>query len=84
MFPAPRQAWIEAMASSEEDIAALPHDTLIFHGREDQVIPVSNAYRFAELIPHCQLHIFGECGHWTQIEHAARFSRMVIDFFGEN
>ncbi len=83
MFPAPRQRWIEAMASNEADIAALPHETLIFHGREDQVIPLSNAHRFAELIPHSQLHVFGECGHWTQIERAARFSRMVIDFFGE-
>ncbi len=83
MFPAPRQRWIEAMASNEADIAALPHETLIFHGREDRVIPLSNAHRFAELIPHSQLHVFGECGHWTQIERAARFSRMVIDFFGE-
>lgn len=83
MFPAPRQRWIEAMASDEADIAALPHETLIFHGREDQVIPVTNAHRLAELIRHSQLHVFGECGHWTQIERADRFSRMVIDFFGE-
>ena len=83
MFPAPRQRWIEAMASDEADIAALPHETLIFHGREDAVIPLSNALRFAELIPHSQLHVFSHCGHWTQIERAARFSRMVIDFFAE-
>ncbi len=83
MFPPPRQRWIEAMASDEKDIAALPHETLIFHGREDAVIPLSNALRFAKLIPRSQLHVFSRCGHWTQIEHAARFSRMVINFFAE-
>jgi len=27
--------------------------------------------------------VFGQCGHWTQIEHAARFNRLVGDFFAE-
>src|SRR6185436_19158249 len=40
MFPAPRQRWVEAMCTPEEEIAKLPHRTLIVHGREDQVIPV--------------------------------------------
>ena len=44
MFPAPRQRWVEAMTVPEEEIRALPHRTLIVHGREDQVIPVSNSY----------------------------------------
>lgn len=83
MFPAPRQRWIEAMASPESEIAKLTQETLIFHGRDDKVIPLSNSLRFAELIPNAQLHIFNHCGHWTQIEHAARFSRMVVDFFRE-
>jgi len=29
MFPAPRQRWVEALATPEERIAALPHETLI-------------------------------------------------------
>ncbi len=83
MFPAPRQRWIEAMASDEADIAALPHETLIVHGRDDQVIPLSNSLRFVELIERSQLHVFGRCGHWTQIERAASFSRMVTDFLAD-
>jgi len=27
--------------------------------------------------------MFGKCGHWTQIEHSARFNKLVLDFFGE-
>lgn len=84
MFPAPRQRWIDMLSSSEADIAALPHETLVVHGREDEVIPPENSYRLAQLIPRSQLHVFGRCGHWTQIEHAARFNQLVVDFFSED
>lgn len=83
MFPAPRQRWVDAMESSEPDIRALPHDTLIVHGREDQVIPLSNSLTLAQWITRAQLHVFGQCGHWTQIEHAARFARLVENFLAE-
>ena len=83
MFPAPRQRWVNAMASPEEAIRALKTPTLIVHGRDDRVIPLSNAYKFLELLPRAQLHVYGQCGHWTQIEHADRFNRLLLDFFGE-
>ncbi len=84
MFPAPRQRWVDALASDYADIMALPHDTLIVHGRDDQVIPPDNALRLNHLISRSQAHIFGRCGHWVQIEHATRFNRLVGDFLAEN
>ena len=81
MFPAPRQRWIDAMASREADIRALPHETLLIHGREDKVIPTAASQRLFELIPRAQLHLFGQCGHWTQIEHAGRFTQLLTSFF---
>lgn len=83
MFPAPRQRWVDAMASAESDIRALPHETLLIHGREDQVIPLANSLTLSAWIANSQLHVFGHCGHWTQIEHSARFNRLVEDFFAE-
>ena len=83
MFPAPRQRWVDAMASVEADIRALPHETLVVHGREDQVIPLANSLTLSRWIAHSQLHVFGHCGHWTQIEHSARFNRLVEDFLAE-
>lgn len=83
MFPPPRQARIEALATPEEAIAAIEHEALIIHGREDRVLPVEVAYRLTALISRAQLHVFGRCGHWTQIEHADRFNRIVGDFFRE-
>lgn len=83
MFPAPRQRWIEALASAEADIRALPHQALVIHGREDRVIPLATSLTLSSWIQRSQLHVYGQCGHWTQIEHAARFARLVGDFLVE-
>lgn len=83
MFPAPRQRWVDGLVSPADKISQLPHDTLIIHGREDKVIPLSTSTQLFLLIPHAQLHVFGECGHWAQIEHSARFSRLLRNFFNE-
>lgn len=83
MFPAPRQRWVEAMATPEEDIRRLPHRTLIVHGREDQVIPVDTSLRLIQIIDNAELHVFGHCGHWTQIEKSAEFNRLVRDFLAD-
>lgn len=83
MFPPPRQRWIESLASREADIRAIDHSTLIIHGRDDRVIPLANSLTLLDWIRHGQLHVFGECGHWAQIEHAARFARLASDFLDE-
>lgn len=83
MFPAPRQRWVESLASAEDELRRIPHETLLVHGREDRVIPLASSVALAGLIPRAQLHVFGRCGHWTQIEQAARFIRLVGDFLDE-
>jgi 2-hydroxymuconate-semialdehyde hydrolase len=83
MFPAPRQRWVEALASQEADIRAIPHETLIIHGRDDKVIPLTNSLTLLKWIERSQLHVFSRCGHWVQIEHAARFAKLLDGFFSE-
>jgi 2-hydroxymuconate-semialdehyde hydrolase len=83
MFPAPRQRWVEALASQEADIRKIPHETLIIHGRDDKVIPLTNSLTLLKWIERSQLHVFARCGHWVQIEHAARFAKLLDGFFGE-
>lgn len=80
MFPAPRQRWVEAMSTPEDQIRAIKQETLIIHGRDDQVIPLSNAYRLLGLIERAELHVFGRCGHWSQIEWADEFNALLIRF----
>ena len=80
MFPPPYQDRVDALAVDEDRIAALPHEVLVIHGREDQVLPLECSRRLFDLIDRAQLHVFGRCGHWTQIEHAAAFNELVGDF----
>ena len=83
MFPAPRQNGVDSLASDEVAIKALSHTTMIVHGREDKVIPLASSYALFSMIQKAQIHVFGQCGHWTQIEHAARFNKLISDFFTE-
>ncbi|MDR1621676.1 MAG: alpha/beta fold hydrolase [Synergistaceae bacterium] len=81
MFPEPRQKSVEKMASNENYIRNIPHETLIIHGREDRVIPIETSLRLINLIDRAQLHVFGHCGHWTQIEHTEEFADLLRNFF---
>lgn len=80
LFPAPRQQGVEMLALPEAALRKLPQQTLLIHGRDDRVIPLEVSERLLRLIPHAQLHVFGECGHWVQIERARDFTRLLIDF----
>lgn len=83
MFPAPRQRHVDAMVTADEDIAKLPHETLIVHGRDDRVIPLTTSLHLLQLIDASQLHVFGRCGHWTQIEHSSAFNRLIDEFLAD-
>ncbi len=83
LFPEPRQQGVEMLALSEDDLRSLPHKTLLIHGRDDQVIPLETSERMVRLIADSQLHVFGQCGHWVQIEKAKEFTRLLVDFLIE-
>jgi 2-hydroxymuconate-semialdehyde hydrolase len=83
MFPEPRQRWVDSLVVPDSDLAALHHDTLVVHGRDDEVIPLGNSLRLHQLIDNSQLHVFGRCGHWVQIEQTERFNALVTGFLRE-
>ena len=80
MFPAPRQSGVDGLAAYEDRLPEIQAPTLIIHGREDRVIPLSTSEKLLQVMLDAQLHVFGRCGHWTQLEHAATFNRLVRDF----
>ncbi|MCZ4274118.1 alpha/beta fold hydrolase [Maritalea porphyrae] len=80
MFAEPRQDALSALASREEDVARVRVPTLIVHGQDDRVIPVDVSKRLFGLLANSELHLFRNCGHWTQIEKADRFNGIVGDF----
>jgi 2-hydroxymuconate-semialdehyde hydrolase len=83
MFPQPRQRSVDDLAAYEDHLHDLRAPTLIVHGREDQVIPLLSSQKLLRVLDNAQFHVFGHCGHWTQIEHPAAFNRLVRDFLTE-
>ena len=49
-------------------------------GENDQLIPVSHVQAVRELVPHGLVRTFPECGHWPQMEKAAEFNPLAIEF----
>jgi pimeloyl-ACP methyl ester carboxylesterase len=84
MFPAPRQNGVDDLATPVDDIRHIASPTLLIHGRDDKVIPLAVSYELLRLIPDAQLHVFGQCGHWTQIERTAEFNALVAMFLKRN
>lgn len=62
---------------------ALPHitaPTLIIWGDRDRLVPPTQAKIGQRLLPHAHVHIFPGCGHCPQLECAAEFNQLVLEF----
>jgi 4,5:9,10-diseco-3-hydroxy-5,9,17-trioxoandrosta-1(10),2-diene-4-oate hydrolase len=62
------------------DAHRLRQRVLLIWGREDRVNPLDGALVALKTIPRVQLHVFGQCGHWAQLEKFDEFNRLTIDF----
>jgi pimeloyl-ACP methyl ester carboxylesterase len=50
-------------AATKEKLAAITAPTLVLHGTEDRLIPVSAAGKFGDAIPGAQVIIYDKVGH---------------------
>ncbi|MFD9958919.1 4,5:9,10-diseco-3-hydroxy-5,9,17-trioxoandrosta-1(10),2-diene-4-oate hydrolase [Amycolatopsis sp. NPDC058986] len=64
------------------DAHRLRQRVLLIWGREDRVNPLDGALLALKTIPRAQLHVFGGCGHWAQLEKFDEFNRLALDFLG--
>jgi pimeloyl-ACP methyl ester carboxylesterase len=63
-----------------KDLHRITAPTLLLWGRDDRTITLEGAQLMLKQIPDVQMHVFGRCGHWVQLERQAEFERLVIDF----
>jgi 2-hydroxymuconate-semialdehyde hydrolase len=81
MFPAPRQRWVDDLALSGAELAAIGTPVLLVHGRDDRVVPWrGSSAQLVDLLPDARLHVLAGCGHWTMIERTADFLAVVEPF----
>jgi 4,5:9,10-diseco-3-hydroxy-5,9,17-trioxoandrosta-1(10),2-diene-4-oate hydrolase len=64
------------------DVYKLRQRVLLIWGREDRVNPLDGALVALKQIPRVQLHVFGQCGHWAQLEKFDEFNKLTVDFLG--
>lgn len=81
MFFDPRHAGNE-LGITEEQVRSIATPALLVHGREDKVVPPEVSWTMVNLLQDADLHVFARCGHWTQIERATEFNRLVTGFLG--
>jgi 2-hydroxymuconate-semialdehyde hydrolase len=82
MFPAPRQTVLDDLAVPELALHRMTQPILLVHGRDDQIVPLETSLHLLQHLPNVQLHVFGQCSHWTQIEYARSFNQLLAQFFG--
>jgi pimeloyl-ACP methyl ester carboxylesterase len=77
--------FVESLATSPlvdltQQLSRIRAKTLVTWGRDDRFIPIDQALKVIAEISDASLHVFPQCGHWAQWEHADAFNRLVIDF----
>ncbi|MCX7623661.1 MAG: alpha/beta fold hydrolase [Thermomicrobium sp.] len=80
MFPAPRQQHLEALVLPEEAYRAMDRPVLLVHGRDDVIVPLETSLWLLPRLPRVQLHVFGQCSHWVQIEKRDSFNALIRAF----
>ncbi|MFG2965895.1 alpha/beta fold hydrolase [Streptomyces sp. NPDC048288] len=66
------------------DLHLIKAPTLLLWGRDDRTITLDGAQLMLKQIREVQLHVFGRCGHWVQLERQREFDRLVTDFLAED
>jgi 4,5:9,10-diseco-3-hydroxy-5,9,17-trioxoandrosta-1(10),2-diene-4-oate hydrolase len=62
------------------DAHHVKHEVLLIWGREDRVNPLDGALVALKQLRRAQLHVFGGCGHWAQLEKFDEFNELTLRF----
>lgn len=64
----------------EDEIARIETPALVFHGRDDTVIPLSEAIQLLGLLREAHAYFVPHCGHWAMIEQPEVLARISRSF----
>jgi len=68
------------MGDYSAQLPEIKAQTLITWGRDDRFVPMDWGLKMLWGIPKAEMHIFSQCGHWAQWEHAEKFNELAIGF----
>ena len=64
----------------DDQVKSIKQPTLIIWGRQDGLVPLSDAERFDREIPNSTLLVFDQCGHVPNFEKPAEFNATALKF----
>jgi pimeloyl-ACP methyl ester carboxylesterase len=67
----------------ERRVPEIECPTLIVWGRNDEIVPVEDAYEYERLIPGSRKVIFEDTGHVPMVERPARFNKLLEEFLAD-
>lgn len=67
-----------------ESLKSISVPTLIIWGRNDMLLPVSDAKKYNDLIGSSTIRLIDRCGHIPNVEKYAEFNDLVIDFLSKD
>ncbi|GAX91288.1 alpha/beta fold hydrolase [Effusibacillus lacus] len=81
MFPQPRQRIVDDLVLPGATLRRIQQQVLLVHGLNDPIVPVETSYFLAQHLPRVKMMIYGQCSHWTQVEHRDSFHSLLVNFF---
>lgn len=73
---------IEGLIMPPSALAAMPHDVLIFHGRQDHIVPLETSLYLLEHLQRAELYVVDRSGHWAQLQRWDAMRPMLERHFG--
>lgn len=73
---------IESLVMPPSILGKLPHDVLIFHGRQDRIVPLDTSLYLIEHLKNAELYVLDRSGHWAQLERWDIMRPMLEKHFG--
>lgn len=68
----------------QHDLGIITIPTLLLWGDSDTATPIEDAHRMHELIPHSELHILQNAGHYSFLDQPEQFCNTLIQFLGSH
>lgn len=63
-----------------DELGNLTQQTLLIWGNNDHGVAIERGVLLFQSLPDAELHIFNNCGHWSQWDQTDRFHSIVTDF----
>jgi pimeloyl-ACP methyl ester carboxylesterase len=73
---------IDSLVMPPSVLADLPHEVLIFHGRQDRIVPLETSLYLLEHLKRAELFVLDRSGHWAQLQRWDIMRPMLERHFG--